>query len=291
MQDARTVLITGASSGIGAAIASRLARDGYRVFGTTRRLDGLADAPPELKAAMAEAAPAGQDGRFPVRLVELDVEKADSVARCVQQVLAEAGRIDVLINNAGWGTFGPVENLPVETAQALFNTIVFGALRMVQAVVPAMRERGEGLILNVTSIAARTVIPFQAHYSAAKAALEALTIGLRHELKPFGIGVTSLEPSDINTRFNDVTVFPAETGAAYHPWSKPCWKVIAENLPKAPPPAVAAAKVAAILKRRNPKPIYTCGITIQRMAPTVFRFMPKSLEFLMMRLIYGLGFK
>ncbi len=285
MPDARTVLITGASAGIGAAIASRLAREGYRVFGTTRRLSGLVDAPAELKAAMAEAPPAG---RFPVRLVELDVTDPESVAACVRQVLAEAGRIDVLINNAGWGTFGPLENLPIETAQSLFETIVFGALRMIQAVAPAMRERGSGLILNVASIAARTVIPFQSHYSAAKAALEALTIGLRHELKPFGIGVTSLEPSDINTRFNDVTVFPPETGAAYRPWSDPCWKVIAENLPKAPPPSVVAAKVAAILRRRNPRPIYTCGLTIQRIAPTVFRFMPKSLEMLIMRLIYGL---
>ena len=258
MQDARTVLITGASTGIGAAIASRLAREGYRVFGTTRRLNSLVGAPPELKAAMAEAAPAGPPGGgFPVHFVELDVEKPESVAACVRQVLADAGRIDVLINNAGWGTFGPVENLPIETAQALFNTVVFGSLRMIQAVAPAMRERGHGLILNITSISARTVIPFQAHYSAAKAALEALTIGLRHELKPFGIGVTSLEPSDINTRFNDVTAFPPESGAVYRPWSDPCWKVIPgicprPRHPRSSPPKSPASSGAGTRSRSIP---------------------------------------
>lgn len=284
----RTVLITGASAGIGAAVACRLAKDGYRVYGTTRNLANLGGAPRELQEATLEKASAPPF--YPVRFLELDVTRDDSVQKCVSQVLSETDGIDVLINNAGWGTFGPVEELPVETAQALFDTIVFGALRMIRAVAPLMRERRAGTIINITSIAARAVIPFQAHYSAAKAALEALTIGLRQEMAPFGVQVAALEPSDINTRFNDVTVFAPATGADYQPWTEPCWRVIAENLPKAPPPEVVADKVAAILRSRSLKPVYTCGLAIQRAAPFAFRLMPKSAEISAMRVFYGLGF-
>lgn len=277
-----SVLVTGASAGIGAAIACRLAREGHRVYGTTRRLSNLEKAPPELRQAVAKGS---------VRMVALDVTESASVRACVDQVLAEAGRIDVLINNAGWGTYGPVEEVPVETAQKLFDTIVFGALRMIQAVVPGMRVRGDGTVINITSVAARAVIPFQAHYSAAKSALEFLTIGLRQELRPFGLRVTALEPSDINTRFNDVTVFGTAVESPYKPWSEPCWKVIAENLPKSPPPAVVAAKVSRLVGKRRLKAIYTCGIPIQRLAPQIFRFLPKSAELAMMRLFYGLGIR
>lgn len=286
--ETRTVLVTGASAGIGAAIAHRLAREGYRVFGTTRRLENLAGAPEELRAVTAETG-GGGSLPHPVRFVELDVTDPATIACAVDQVLAEAGRIDVLINNAGWGTFGSVEELPIETARALFDTLVFGALRMIQAVVPAMRERRDGMVVNITSIAARAVIPFQAHYSAAKAALEALTIGLRQELLPFGVRVVALAPTDINTRFNDVTIFGQHEASPYRPWSEPCWRVIDENLKKAPSPAVVAEKVSAILRCPRPRPIYTVGIPIQRLAPTIFRLLPKSLEISLMRLFYGLG--
>ncbi|NLG83791.1 MAG: SDR family NAD(P)-dependent oxidoreductase [Firmicutes bacterium] len=151
----RTVLITGASTGIGAAIALRLAREGYRVFGTTRRLKNLENAPNELKAAMNECF---------LRFVELDVTDPATIAAALDRIYAEAGQIDVLINNAGWGTFGSVEELPIETARALFEVLVFGPLRMIGAVVPRMRERRHGMVINITSIAARAVIPFQAHY-------------------------------------------------------------------------------------------------------------------------------
>ncbi|MGQ9778998.1 MAG: SDR family oxidoreductase [Bacillota bacterium] len=286
MKEPRTVLITGASTGIGAAIALRLAREGYRVFGTTRRLKNLENAPPALRAATAEAG-GGASFRYPIRFVELDVTDPATIAAALEQVYAEAGRIDVLINNAGWGTFGSVEELPVETARALFDVLVFGPLRMIQAVVPRMRERREGTVINITSIAARAVIPFQAHYSAAKAALEALTIGLRQELLPFGVRVVAVAPTDINTRFNDVTVFAPAKDSPYRPWSEPCWRVIDENLKKAPPPAVVAAKVAAILKCPQPRPVYTVGIPLQRLAPIIFRLIPKSLEIFLMRLFYG----
>lgn len=293
MKDSRTVLITGASAGIGAAIATRLARDGHRVYGTTRRLAGLTDAPPELRAAMAEASTAGTDAgmHHPVRFLELDVTKPESVNRCVDQVVKEAGRIDVLINNAGWGAFGSVEELPLATAQAMFDTVVFGSLRMIQAVVPAMRQRRAGLVINITSIAGRAALPFQAHYSAAKAALEMLTMGLRQELRPFGVGATIVEPSDINTRFFDRTVFCEPNDSPYRPWSELVWKYAGETIVKAPPPAVVAAKVASIVRKKNPGPIYTCGIALQRIAPTVFRFFPKRAELRAMRIFYGLGLK
>ncbi|MGE5527959.1 MAG: SDR family NAD(P)-dependent oxidoreductase [Patescibacteria group bacterium] len=290
MQDARVVLITGASAGIGAAIACRLARDGYRVFGTTRRLENLANSPPELLAAAAtEAAPLQPaSGRYPIRMLELDVTDQGSVDRCVARVLAEASRIDVLVNNAGWNAFGPLEEFPVAKAEELFQTIYFGALRMMRAVTPGMRLRGAGLILNISSIAARAVIPFQVHYSAAKAALNSLSFGLYQQLRPFGVRVVSLEPSDIRTRTNEVTVFGQVADSPYKPWTDRCWRTIEENMAKAPDPALVAAKVSRIMRARRPKPLYTCGSFLQRIAPGVFRFLPKSLELWLTRVFYGL---
>ncbi|MGE5550513.1 MAG: SDR family oxidoreductase [Bacteroidota bacterium] len=293
LKEARTVLITGASAGIGAAVADRLAREGYRVFGTTRRLANLVQTQPGLREAVAEAASAGTAARtlYPVQFLELDVTDPDSVQKCVSQVIAEAGKIDVLINNAGWGAFGSVEMLPIETAQRLFDTIVFGTLRMIQAVVPAMRERRDGTVVNISSIAGRTALPFQGHYSAAKAAVEMLSMSLRQELHPFGVRVTVVEPSDINTRFFDQTLKCEPEKTPYLPWSELAWNYAGKVIGTAPPPDAVAKKVARILRRKKPLPIYTAGLFEQRIAPTVFRFCSKRLELRLMRIFYGLGFK
>ena len=195
------VLVTGASSGIGAAIAQALAEEGCLVWGTTRNLAKVATLPESL--------------RQKVKFLAMDVNDDDSVRAGVDRFLAEAGGIDILINNAGFGVFGPLEEFPLAEAKAIFETNYFGALRLIQAVVPLMREQGRGLIINVTSLAARFVIPFQVHYSATKAALSALTEGLRQELRPFGVKVVSLEPGDIKTNFNNVTKFGLKEGSPY----------------------------------------------------------------------------
>ena len=182
------VLITGTSSGIGLATALHFARLGDDVHAGVRNPDASA----ELKAAIDKE-------QLLVRLVAIDVDDTGSVQRGVQQVLDRAGRIDVLVNNAGIGGGGPIEDVPVDWAKTLFETNYFGVIRMVQAVLPSMRERRSGAIVNVSSIAGRLAIAGHGHYSAVKHAMEAASEALAHEVQGFGIRVAIVEPGVVVT--------------------------------------------------------------------------------------------
>ncbi|HHU82143.1 MAG TPA: SDR family oxidoreductase [Firmicutes bacterium] len=268
----RRVLITGASAGIGAAVALFLADRGYKVWGTTRDLAKVSSFPEEL--------------REKVTFLAMDVTDKDSVHRGVAEFLHQAGGIDILINNAGYGVFGPIEEFPVEKVEALFGVNYFGALRVLQEVIPVMREQGSGLIINVTSLAGTFVIPFQVHYSATKYALEALTEGLRQELRPFGIKVTAVAPGDIKTRFNDVTDREMIEDSPYREWAERCWQTIEENMAKAPPPRVIAKKVAWLAEKKNPGPTYPAGDFLSVQLPLVNRFIPRRLREKLTRCFY-----
>jgi NAD(P)-dependent dehydrogenase (short-subunit alcohol dehydrogenase family) len=174
---ART-LITGCSTGIGRATAVELTRRGHDVVATARRISAIAD----LDVAAR---------------LELDVDDDASVARAV----GEAGPLDALVNNAGFGTSGPVEQLPVDDARAVMETNYFGVLRMVQAVLPGMRERGSGAIVNVSSVAGRVAPPLGGIYAASKFALEGLTEALSYEIGHFGVRVRLVEPGIVATEF------------------------------------------------------------------------------------------
>ncbi len=176
-------VVTGANSGIGRAIALHLASSGHVVYGTVRSLDKAA----KLNA-MAEAA------GVEVNLVELDVADDDSVRDGLGQVLAEAGRIDVLVNNAGIGGNGVVEEAPIDLYADVMNVNVYGAVRCLKAVLPGMRERRSGAIVNITSVTGRFASQCQAPYVASKWAFEGLSEQLAHELAPFGIRVAIIEP-------------------------------------------------------------------------------------------------
>jgi NAD(P)-dependent dehydrogenase (short-subunit alcohol dehydrogenase family) len=182
------VLITGTSSGIGLATALHFARLGDDVHAGVRNPDASA----ELKAAIDKE-------QLLVRLVAIDVDDTGSVQRGVQQVLDRAGRIDVLVNNAGIGGGGPIEDVPVDWAKTLFETNYFGVIRMVQAVLPSMRERRSGAIVNVSSIAGRLAIAGHGHYSAVKHAMEAASESLAQEVQGFGIRVAIVEPGVVVT--------------------------------------------------------------------------------------------
>jgi short-subunit dehydrogenase len=173
------VLVTGASQGLGRATAALLAGEGYQVFGTARK-----------------PAADSVDG---IRMLPLDVTSAESVASCVAGVLDRAGRIDVLVNNAGAGLIGAIEETPVEDAMTLFDTNVFGTARMVNAVLPGMRQRRSGLIINLGSLAPAVPNPFHAYLSASKAAVNTFTDALRLEVRHLGIAVTTVEPGAIAT--------------------------------------------------------------------------------------------
>jgi NAD(P)-dependent dehydrogenase (short-subunit alcohol dehydrogenase family) len=167
------VLITGASSGIGRVTAEHLVRAGYTVFGTSR------------------SPRADQNG---VTMLQLDVTSEESVAACVQAVIERAGRLDVLVNNAAIDLSGAVEEVSIAAAKELFETNFFGAARMAKAVLPHMRAQGGGTIINVSSGLGIIGVPFQTYYVASKHALEGWSESLRHEVAPFGIRVSIVEP-------------------------------------------------------------------------------------------------
>jgi NAD(P)-dependent dehydrogenase (short-subunit alcohol dehydrogenase family) len=182
------VLITGCSSGIGLAAALHFARLGHVVWAGVRNPATAG----ELDAALAHE-------HLPVRPLTLDVDDAASVQRAVRQTHDTSGRIDVLVNNAGIGGGGPIEDVPVDWAQGLFQTNYFGVVRTIQAVLPGMRERRSGVIVNVSSIAGRLAIAGHGHYSAVKHALEAMSEALAQEVQGFGIRVAIVEPGVVIT--------------------------------------------------------------------------------------------
>jgi NAD(P)-dependent dehydrogenase (short-subunit alcohol dehydrogenase family) len=174
------VLITGCSTGIGRAAAVELTKRGHEVIATARRPETLED----LDVAERLA---------------LDVDSDESV----RDAIVRAGRVDALVNNAGFGVVGPVETLPLAEVRRLFETNVFGAWRMMQAVLPEMRAQGGGTVVNVTSLAGRVVAPLNGAYSASKYALEAITEALHYEVGHFGIRVVAIEPGEFTTEFGD----------------------------------------------------------------------------------------
>ena len=183
----RPILITGCSSGIGRESALSLHAAGRTVFATARRLDSIAD--------LAEAG---------IRAARLDVTDEVSMVDAVSAIEAQAGPIDVLINNAGYGLYGPVEQVPMAQVREQFETNFFGLVRLIQLVLPGMRENGRGRIVNVSSMGGRTTLPGGAFYHASKHAVEALSDALRMELRQFGIHVVLIEPGPVNTPWNDI---------------------------------------------------------------------------------------
>jgi short-subunit dehydrogenase len=269
------VFITGASSGIGATTALLLAQKGYQVWGTTRDLGKVKSLPEELQKK--------------VKFVELDLTNDASVKKGVAEFLKQSGgAIDILMNNAGVNVFGPVEEYSLEKAKAVFDLDYFGALRLIQAFAPVMREQRSGLIINTSSLAGLFVIPFQVHYSASKFAVEALTEGLRQELRPFGVKVVAIEPGDIQTNTNINTVFDMKQDTPYKKWADTCWKTIEDNLKKAPQPDLVAQKIYKIILKKNPKTHYPVGDPLSVAFPTISRFVTSGVKEFLTRMFYGI---
>lgn len=254
------VLITGATSGIGKACAEHLARKGYRVFGTGRR----APFPPEL-------APLGQ-----YTLIQMDVTQDDSVRRAVDFILREMGRLDVAVNNAGFGIAGAVEDTSIEEAKAQMETNFFGVLRVCRAVLPVMRAQGGGLIVNISSLGGVIPLPFQALYSASKFAVEGMTEALRLEVRPFGIRVTLIEPGDMRTGFTDrrVRVAAWAPESAYAPYGERVLRVVETDERSGGSPEAVAILLERILRSPNPAPRYRVGPAFQRLAARLRGILP-----------------
>ena len=178
----KVVILTGASSGIGYDSAIKLAKQGHKVYAAARRVD--------LMQPLTS---------YGVITLRLDVTDEESMKKAVQTVLDAESRIDVLVNNAGYGYFGAVENVSMDEARRQLEVNVFGLARMCQLVLPVMRQQGRGLIVNTSSIAGKIVLPYGGWYHVSKFSVEALSDALRMELKPFGINVSMIEPGGIKT--------------------------------------------------------------------------------------------
>lgn len=239
MSSAKVVFVTGVSSGIGRASAVLFAQSGCKVFGSVRNL------------AKTEALP-------DVELIEMDVRDATTVKRAVDTIVNKAGRIDVLVNNAGGTMLGAVEETSVAEAQALFDTNVFGILRTTQAVLPHMRQQRSGRIINVSSVLGFLPAPYMGLYSASKHAIEGMSETLDHEVRSFGIRVVLVEPSYTKTNLDLNAPQAATPISAYDADRARVAKAIVNSVHKAPgPESVAATIVDASFggwsMRRTPK--------------------------------------
>ncbi|MGZ3600984.1 MAG: SDR family NAD(P)-dependent oxidoreductase [Ktedonobacterales bacterium] len=255
MSRRQVVLISGAASGMGRTLAESFVQQGLTVFGTSRSLDRVTPV-------------AG------VEYLSLDVRSQDSVQACVDEVVKRAGCIDVLINNAGYELGGAIEGTTLEEAKTLFDTNFFGVARMVKAVLPAMRERGSGHIINTSSVLGWLVpAPFLGYYAASKMAIEAYTEALRHEVLPFGVKVSLIEPSFINTNLGSNRQMAAENIQAYAPWQGRAFGVIERQEQTAPPPHLVATTILRAIRASNPRPRYTVGKGVRGMS-FIRRFLP-----------------
>src|SRR5271156_4782727 len=255
-ENKRVVLVTGASSGIGLACATHLAGRGYRVYGTSRR------------------ASTGHAGS--VVMLTADVTDDRSVEQAVAAVLEREGRLDIVVNNAGMGIAGPVENTSIEQATRQFEVNFFGAFRVCRAVLPAMRSQRSGYIVNIGSIGGLVAIPYQAMYSASKFALEGLSESLRMEVRPFGIRVVIIEPGDHKTALTEnrrVTVV-AGTTDPYGPSFEAALARTAHDEQSGPGPEQIARLLYRIVNQRNPRLRYTIGPASQRAAVWLKRLLP-----------------
>ncbi|MBQ3814292.1 MAG: SDR family NAD(P)-dependent oxidoreductase [Bacteroidales bacterium] len=196
------VLVTGASSGIGYSSAINLAGKGHKVYAAARRMERME--------------PLREYGIVPV---SLDVTSEESMQACIDGILAAEGRIDVLVNNAGYGYFGAVENVSMPEARRQLEVNVFGLARLTQLVLPSMRKQGFGRIVNVGSVAGRIVLPFGGWYHVSKYAVEALSDALRIEVKPFGIDVVLIEPGGIGTEWGNIAADHLEESCAGTPYA------------------------------------------------------------------------
>jgi NAD(P)-dependent dehydrogenase (short-subunit alcohol dehydrogenase family) len=247
------ILITGASSGIGYDTALKLAGQGHKVYGAARRVERLE--------------PLREMGVVPLRM---DVTDEESMASGVKSIIDAEGRIDVLVNNAGFGYLGAIENVPIEEAHRQLEVNLFGLARLTQMVLPYMREQHSGRIINTSSVAGKAVILFGGWYNVSKFALEAFSDALRMETKPFGIKVSIIEPSGIKTDWGLIAADNLENSSRGTAYEAPGLKMArlfrlgytSNMLSK--PPCVTRAIVRAV-NARNPHVRYRAGMGARTM--------------------------
>ncbi|WP_417351224.1 SDR family oxidoreductase [Flavobacterium alkalisoli] len=251
----RVVFITGGSSGIGKSVGEFLAEKGYTVYGTSRNPQRV----PESK--------------FP--LVALDVRDVQSIKAAVSEVIQKEGRLDILINNAGVGITGPLEEIPAEEIKNNFETNLFGPIEVMKAVLPQMRDQKNGLIINVTSIAGYMGLPYRSVYSASKGALELITEGLRMEVKGFGVTISNIAPGDFATNIAAGRYHaPLVKGSPYEVPYGNTLNMMNDHVDSGSNPTEMAEAVYAIIKDPNPNVHYKVGAFMQKFSIVLKRLLP-----------------
>lgn len=264
----RVALVTGASSGIGQSTARLVAERGFAVFGTSREPSTVTPIPG-------------------VEMLRLDVRSDESVAGCVDAALRQAGRLDVLVNNAGYELAGAIEETSLEEAKAQFEANFFGVVRMVKAALPAMRSQRSGLIVNVSSLTTLLPLPFLGFYAASKSALESYTEALRHEVWPFGIRVSLVQPGSIRTKLLENRQVPEQPFADYAPFRDRVLSTLRRFEDKGADPDVVARCILRIVQSRSPSLRYR----VPRQAVLVAagrRLLPEGLFQWALRRYFGL---
>jgi NAD(P)-dependent dehydrogenase (short-subunit alcohol dehydrogenase family) len=263
-ENQRVVLITGASSGIGLACAKYMAERGFRVYGTSRR---------------PMAGPSG------VTMLTADVNDDRPVEQAVATVLNREGRLDIVVNNAGMGMGGAVEDTTIEEAKTLFEVNFFGVLRVCRAVLPAMRSQRSGYFVNIGSIGGLIALPYQAMYSASKFALEGLSEALRMEVRPFGIRVVLIEPGDHKTGLTQSRHVTKNTYGRSFEVALARTERDEQN-GKGPEPI--ASLLCRVVNQSNPRLRYTVGPGAQRASVWLKRLLPNGLMEFGVRRYFGL---
>lgn len=243
----KVALVTGASSGIGEATAQQLRDAGYTVYAAARRVERMRD--------LAERG---------IHTLAMDVTDEDSMRAGIDRIVAAEGRIDVLVNNAGYGSYGALEDVPMDEARRQFEVNVFGAARLTQLVLPHMRRQRSGTIVNVTSMGGKIYTPLGAWYHATKFALEAISDCLRVEVKPFGIDVVVIEPGGIKTEWPAIAAENVRAVSSSGPYA-PQGNAVAQSLTsdlaarRSSPPELIARTITKAVTARRPRTRYAVG--------------------------------
>lgn len=251
----KIVLITGGSSGIGKSIGEFLLDKGFKVYGTSRQPENY----PNSK----------------IKLVQLDVKDEVSICSAVDLIVQNEGQLDVLINNAGAGITGPLEEIPMEAIKDNFETNFFGPIRVIKAVLPQMRQQNSGLIINITSIAGYMGLPYRGVYSASKGALEIITEAFRMEIKDFNIKMTNVAPGDFATNIAAGRYHaPVLENSPYKEIYADVLRTMDKHVDSGSNPLVMAQEVYKIIQTENPKIHYKVGAFLQKFSIVLKRILP-----------------
>ncbi len=254
----KVVLITGGSSGIGKSIGEFLVGKGFVVYGTSRNPDKIEN--------------------HPFNLLKLDVNDTSSIESAILQVISNEGRIDVLVNNAGMGITGAIEDTPTDEMRKAFDTNLFGAVDMMKAVLPQMRKQKEGLIINITSIAGYMGLPFRGIYSASKGALELVTEATNMEVKKFGINVVSVAPGDFATKIASGRYHtPVYDESPYKEIYQNNLDVMNAHVDDGSDPIEMAKSIYKIIQNPKPNIHYKVGNFMQKFSVVLKRILPDKI--------------